>query len=426
LMIIIIYCTIFFKRKERPSIHYRNPALVLISVIGSTINFVLCSFLISSNAPFLPCYIQYHFRTIWITMHAVPLLIRGVQYLARMNSRLRRRFPKLKSNKHCFKAILMIFLFHSLVNNLFYFFRPKNECIPIRGYFFIAPQLIFVFLSAIAIFARISWAYDAYHIGTEMKVLVICWVVCFSIALFTKKMNLMLIFVAISTFAITVMIPVHRSFNSERNADFQSFLYKTGRELRLPTSDPRPTSEKKADPRPTSEKKAELPEHLPSDLNLSIVFSNADATEEFHKFTERHFVPEISLFLYAAHQFKQNTNESSDSMLTEYSQIISTFIATDSPYELNIHSELRQQLEDLSSNVDKFFILNNEEKLTLFDKACHEVLHLLVTNFPGFEVERCLPNSIPEARRLRPESLVCSCCCLQMAVRQKVHCAGNG
>jgi len=374
-------------------------------------NFFVHLMRLVAKSPEAMCHFSNTAKFAVVTLHCIPLIAKGFQYIVLTNFSLHRRYPKFKSNFYLFKICMLLFVLNTLIVELLWLTSgdEKDHCefdIRIAAYAFVVLGIILC--SAVKVSSKISINGDSYSIGRELKVCYSLWAIIglFWILQSTVKTKsgkpkipweteeVIGMFADLILFSHTIAFPLVsgnlQKLFSKRYRVHSTNYFSNWKNIQVVAMNDEhmdreaPVTNLKA--ATTDFEKNKIFSKITTvlclredvDNVLHVMFGERTSTSLIHKFADRHFIPEISRFLHAVYLYK--FEESSNFQYERYKSMAATFIQSNAPYEINISYRVKSELLSWCEN-EKVEEGSNLRQDEIFDPACKEMFDLLYTNF---------------------------------------------
>jgi len=425
----------FWTKREEMAFKQRNPRLMMISSVGLILDSVVQWSRLVSPSPLTLCHASYFTALSLFSLVALPLTLRGFQFLVLTNDSYRRKTPQFRSNKFILRVCAIFLIFHTLLIEIFYgvFHFQKGHCSINWDGVYVSVLSIIVIYMTYKLSSLIPWRFDSYNIGRELKICYLIWTIYGGISIsysltmenFTcvpwQLQPFISILMNFSIFYVTIVLPLLNT--TRKKTDEVSVQIK---EIILPYHSHTPHQNKifyphKIFPFPEEQhqhqrfninppktihkmKKNALLErvleekepaneqvHAPNDMEqtddlqqkLYSLFYNDAAVKLLHDYAKRKVVPEITMFLHCVHLYKAGKKlctESSE-LFDQFQYIVTEFIEPGAPYEINISSKIRGDILGFGSCLNDFNEHDKGEQLLVFDTAFQETCDLFKRNF---------------------------------------------
>jgi len=405
----------FWRVRKHPSILVRNPPLTIASALGSSSNSIIMLLVLPS--PHSMCHLKFLSMFSLSTLHCAPIILRGFQYLVLTNDLYRRKYSRLKSNRFIFKNWLSFFLINCVVLEALYWVFYRSNCMMTWDAIYAILMLFMVLYFSSKLSLCISWNSDAFKIAKELKICYSSWGVCGLLAIAcgiggnfvtSKKLRslpyLFLIGNNYFTFIITIIAPLYHSkvykrmlrnfklctpvfirntFIPEQQQENRTFSWMESKCRQIVEQ----RSLKTRRIRDRSLNTLTVPTNQSGSFAhldcFEQLLNDREATMFFHDYCRQHFVPEISLFYEAVHEYKQDSrNEEPREIFKKYQKIVKDFVNEGSPYEINVCSKVRDEILVFGTSLDQFLCLSKHVGVEhIFDTAQRGIAELFERNF---------------------------------------------
>jgi len=263
-----------------------------------------------------------------------------------------------------------------------------NTCLTGLEVFYLTGLLLIFTILIASLISKVPLKFDAFGIVTEFNQCLKCWVVLEGLELGLKTLSLFYNFHSkISMKLICNMIQLLLQFSTFYISIVKPSLSIDCREVSDDTILPLRICCKKRKHKQVAAGLPSTTRHRNSAKEGEIfgfdsfdeLFEARDAHEKLQDLAMSHYVVEMTNFLSKVHLYKKMNPDNLTALHNEYLDILEEFIFEGSPYEINIHHQMRN--ETCAARMPSNFVkLTPEGRRAIFDKPAEEVKKLVVQN----------------------------------------------